>query len=97
LGEEKIMINKELHGLIKDFFKRGEFNGSVLVAKDGEITYKDGFGFANMEWGIPNRSETKHKIGSLTKQFTSFLIFLLHEDKKIDFHDTISDYLTYFL
>ncbi len=28
----------------------GDFNGSVLVARDGHILYERGFGFANLEW-----------------------------------------------
>ena len=36
-----------------------QFNGSVLVAVDGEIIYKKGFGYANMDWEIPNKPDTK--------------------------------------
>ena len=36
-----------------------QFNGSVLVAVEGEVIYKKGFGYANMDWKIPNQSDTK--------------------------------------
>jgi CubicO group peptidase (beta-lactamase class C family) len=69
------------------------FNGSVLVAEHGEVLFKDGYGLANMEWDIPNTSETKHRIGSVTKQFTGMLILQLAQEGKLDLHTPIINYL----
>ena len=55
----------------------GRFNGAVLVARGDELIYAKGFGFANLEWGVPNTAETKFDIGSISKQFTTALVFLL--------------------
>jgi CubicO group peptidase (beta-lactamase class C family) len=46
-----------------------EFSGSVLVARDGRVIYQHAFGYANIEWKIPNDLQTKFEIGSITKQF----------------------------
>ena len=51
------------------------------------------FGYANMEWKIPNTVDTKFEIGSVTKQFTAMLIVQLAAENKISFTDTISYYL----
>jgi CubicO group peptidase (beta-lactamase class C family) len=59
--------------------KYGQFNGAALVAENGKVIYKNGFGMANMEWGIPNTSETKFRLGSITKQFTAMLTLQLVE------------------
>ena len=48
-----------------------QFNGSVLVTENGKVIYKKGFGFANMDWKIPNAPDTKFRIGSITKQFVA--------------------------
>src|ERR1044072_5736672 len=32
--------------------KYRQFNGSALVAENGKVIYKGGFGLANMEWNI---------------------------------------------
>jgi CubicO group peptidase (beta-lactamase class C family) len=69
------------------------FNGSALVAENGKIIYKGGFGMANMEWGIPNAVDTKFRLGSITKQFTSMLTLQLVEQGKIKLDGKISDYL----
>jgi len=69
------------------------FNGSVLVAENGKVIYKKGFGKANMEWNIPNTPETKFRLGSITKQFTATLILKLVEEGKIKLDGKITDYL----
>ena len=69
------------------------FNGSVLVAQEGEVIYKKGFGVANMEWDIPNQTDTKFRIASVTKPFTAILIMQLVEEGKLDLQVPISTYL----
>ncbi len=71
----------------------GQFNGSVLVAEHGKVIYKKGFGFANMEWNIPNQPDTKFRLGSVTKQFTSMLILQLVQQGKLKLDGKITDYL----
>ena len=69
------------------------FNGSALVAENGKVIYKKGFGLANMEWNIPNTPETRFRLGSITKQFTAALVLQLVEQGKIKLDGKISDYL----
>ena len=89
-GQAKI---EQLDELINLYTEYGQFNGSVLVAEKGEVIYKKGFGLANMEWKIPNQSDTKHRLGSITKQFTSMLILQLVEQGKLKLDVPISTYL----
>jgi CubicO group peptidase (beta-lactamase class C family) len=74
-------------------YKYRQFNGSALVAENGKVVYKNGFGMANMEWGITNTPDTKFRLGSITKQFTSMLTLQLVEQGKIKLDGKISDYL----
>jgi CubicO group peptidase (beta-lactamase class C family) len=48
---------------------------------------------ANMEWDIPNAPNTKHRLGSITKQFTAMLILQLVEEGKLDLESPITTYL----
>ena len=73
--------------------KYRQFNGSALVAENGKIIYKGGFGLANMEWNIPNTPDTKFRLGSITKQFTAMLTLELVEQGKLKLDGKISDYL----
>src|SRR5688572_5492515 len=63
----------KLDVLISKYAEYGKFNGSVLVAENGEIIYKKGFGMASVKWEIPNQSDTKFRLASVTKQFTAML------------------------
>ena len=91
LGQTKIEQLDKLIGLYTEY---GQFNGSVLVAENGNILYKKGFGLANMEWNIPNKANTKHRLGSISKQFTGMLIMQLVEAGKIVLDFPVTTYLT---
>jgi CubicO group peptidase (beta-lactamase class C family) len=77
-------------------FVAGDFNGSVLVARQGHIIYQRAFGFANREWNIPNDLRTKFEIGSMTKQFTALLILQFVNEGRIGLDGDLSDYLPYY-
>ena len=73
--------------------KYRQFNGTALVAENGKVVYKGGFGMANIEWNIPNTPDTKFRLGSITKQFTAMLTLQLVEQGKIKLDGKLSDYL----
>lgn len=82
--------------MMKAYFDFGQFHGSALVAENGKVIYKKGFGKANYEWDIPVEPNTKFRLGSITKQFTAALILQLREEGKIDLNGKLSDYLPYY-
>ena len=84
---------QKIHELISSYAEEGKFNGSVLVAEEGKVIYKSGFGYANHEWSIPNQPDTKHRLASITKQFTAMLIVQLAAENKLDLNAPISTYL----
>ncbi len=86
----------KIEGLLKLYYDYGKFNGTALVAEGGRIIYKKGFGLANMEWNIPNRPDTKFRLGSITKQFTSMLILQLVEEGKLSLDGKLFEYLPYY-
>jgi CubicO group peptidase (beta-lactamase class C family) len=69
------------------------FMGSVLVARDGKVLFERGYGMANLEHGIPNTPQTKFRLGSITKQFTSMAVLMLEERGKLKVDDPICKYL----
>jgi CubicO group peptidase (beta-lactamase class C family) len=86
----------QIDGFVKLWQETGTFNGTVLVAEKGKVIFKKGYGLANMEWNIPHKPDTKFRIGSITKQFTSMLVMQLVEKGKIDLQGKLSDYLPYY-
>lgn len=70
-----------------------QFMGTVLVAQDGKVLLDQGYGFANLEWQIPNTPTTKFRLGSVTKQFTAASILLLEERGKLKVEDPVKKYM----
>jgi CubicO group peptidase (beta-lactamase class C family) len=87
---------EDIDALIKKFEVNEHFNGVVLVAQNGDVLFKKAYGLSNREWDIPNTVDTKFRIGSITKQFTSFLIMQLVEQGKIELAGKLCDYLPYY-
>lgn len=83
----------KIDALIKQYVANRQFNGTVLVAEQGKVIFKKGYGMANMEWNIPNTPDTKFRLGSITKQFTSMLIMQLVEKGKIKLDGKVTDYV----
>jgi len=79
--------------LMAQYHKNNQFMGTVLVAESGKVIYKKGFGYANIEWEIPNTPDTRFRLGSITKQFTAMLILQLVEQGKIKLDGKLTDYL----
>lgn len=69
------------------------FSGVVLVAKGGEPVFRQAFGQADREWGVPNAIDGKFRIGSLTKAFTAAAIMQLHEAGKVDIDESVQRFL----
>lgn len=79
--------------LLSRYHEYAQFNGVALVAADGHVVFERAFGYANMEWKIPNTLQTKFRIGSLTKQFTSMLVMQLVQEGKLRLDGRVTDYL----
>lgn len=83
----------KINNFIQGFYNIKQFNGNVLVSQNGKVIFEKSFGYANFEWNIKNTPETKFRIGSVTKQFTSMLIMQLVQEKRIELHKPINYYL----
>ncbi|MDP5202491.1 serine hydrolase [Flavobacterium sp. DG2-3] len=84
---------QKIEQLLNKYSEYGQFNGSALVAENGKVIFKKGFGSANMEWNIPNQPDTKFRLGSISKQFTALLIVKLAEEGKLKLDVPIATYL----
>ena len=82
-----------LDAISKGYGEKRNFMGTVLVAKGGAILLEKGYGYANLEWDVPNPSDAKFRLGSITKQFTATAILQLQEQGKLSVDDPISKYV----
>jgi CubicO group peptidase (beta-lactamase class C family) len=79
--------------LVDQYCIKHHVNGCVLVAKNDRIVFQKAYGFADFEWNIQNTLETKFKIGSVSKQFTAFVILRLVQEGLLDLHTPIKKYI----
>jgi len=79
--------------IVQSYVTAHQFMGTVLVAKGDKVLLDKGYGYANLEWQIPNTPDTKFRLGSVTKQFTAASILLLEERGKLKTDDLVKKYL----
>jgi CubicO group peptidase (beta-lactamase class C family) len=82
--------------VLSAYAANGDFNGSALVTWQGKVIVEKGYGMANFEWKIPNGPDTKFRLGSITKQFTSMLVMQQVAEGKIKLDGKLSEYLPYY-
>ncbi len=68
----------------------------LAVWHKGEIVFSDGFGFADLEQMVPVDSNTKLRIGSVSKTLTSAAVGKLYEEGKLDLDVPVQKYVSYF-
>lgn len=84
---------REIDDFMNLYCQTWPFSGSVLVSHKGETVFKKGYGLASHEYDIPNTPQTKHRICSITKQFTAMAIMILQERGQLRTEDIAKKYL----
>ena len=69
-----------------------KFMGSVAVSQNKELIYTKSVGFADVEHLIKANENTKYRIASISKTFTTVLIFKAIEEGKLEINQTIDHF-----
>jgi CubicO group peptidase (beta-lactamase class C family) len=93
-GLDPAALQQQIDDLMQGHVKATGFSGTILLAAQGKPLVAGGYGYANIEWQIPNAPDTKFRIGSVTKQFTSMLIMQLREHGKLKVEDSVCMFIT---
>ena len=86
--------NEKIDFVVNKAFEDGDFIGSVLVAKKGDIIYRKNFGMADAEKGVPMSDSTKFLIASISKPVTAILILQLAEQGKVGLNDPLGKFFS---
>ncbi|HET6565251.1 MAG TPA: serine hydrolase domain-containing protein, partial [Xanthomonadales bacterium] len=86
----------QVDAIFADYNQPGSPGCALGVIQDGEFLYRQGYGMANLEYGIPINSATVFRTGSVGKQFTAATIALLAETGTISLDDPLSQYFPEF-
>lgn len=68
------------------------FNGEILIAKDGQIVFEDYHGIADFRTGARITYETPMHLASISKTFTGMAILHLWEEGKLSLNDYVQKY-----
>jgi CubicO group peptidase (beta-lactamase class C family) len=86
-------LEQEIDSYLAPLVEGNKFSGSILIARGDEILISKGYGMSNWEHQVPNTTNAKFRIASLSKQFTAMAILILQEQNLLSAEDKISKYV----
>lgn len=84
--------DKKLDAYFKEIHRKRNFNGSVLIAKNGKIIYENSFGWADYLHRDSLTIKSKFQLASVSKPFTGTAILMLAEQGKLKLNQTVQDF-----
>jgi CubicO group peptidase (beta-lactamase class C family) len=66
---------------------------AVMVIQDGAILKRAAYGMADLERGVPIRTDTAFRLASVTKQFTAMAIMMLQEQGRLAYDDPVARFV----
>lgn len=82
----------KIDSLLNYLYNNNKFMGSVAIQEKGNIVFQKAYGYAEVESKTKATPKSKYKIGSITKMFTSVIIFQLIEEKKLKLDTKLSEF-----
>lgn len=79
--------------LMGTMYERGQFNGNVMVIKEGKVVYQGSFGIKNIDPVDSLSLGDRFRLASVSKQFTAAAIVQLKEQDKLDYDQDIRDFI----
>jgi D-alanyl-D-alanine carboxypeptidase len=92
-GLDDAQIVSKLEQYLGERAAAGDFSGSVLLARKGDILFAQTYGLADKEKGLKNTLDTPINLGSMNKMFTGLAIARLVARDKLAYTDTVGKYL----
>jgi CubicO group peptidase (beta-lactamase class C family) len=85
-----------LDSLFQTQYRHQQLNGSVLVAREGQVIYRQAFGFRDLKNHQVNSTGTLFNLASISKTFTSTAILQLVDAGKLKLDDAFAKYFNDF-
>jgi CubicO group peptidase (beta-lactamase class C family) len=95
-SEKETIEPTDLEMLITDLAEKNGLNGNVFFARSGNILYENSFGYSDFRKNRPLTLESVFQLASVSKQFTSMGIMILHDEGKLRFEDPVCKYIKTF-
>jgi CubicO group peptidase (beta-lactamase class C family) len=86
-------LSQAVTHLLEAYHQKGQFDGSILIAKGDQVIFSQEYGFANRQFKVPVTDSTKFQIGSITKLYTTIMLLKLQEERKLNIDSSLYHYL----
>ncbi len=84
--------SEKIDELLSMLHNQQQFNGSIIIAEKGKITFKKSYGAANQETNRTVDENTVFELASVSKQFTAMGIVILKERGKLSYDDKLTKF-----
>jgi len=81
-----------LDSIFENLDTYNRFMGSIAISHNNALVYQKSVGYGNISENIKSTENSKYRIGSISKTFTSTLIFMAVEENKLNLNQTIDRY-----
>lgn len=95
-AQEKAAYSAAVKRMYDSMLGKHGFNGSILVAKNGEVLFEDYHGYSNLHTKDTITPTTPFHIASVSKTFTGMAIMKLYEEDKLNLDDSLQVFFPQF-
>lgn len=95
-ADEKSYYEERVHQMYDSILLKHNFNGSIIVAKNGEVLLEDYHGYADFATKDTLTANSTFHLASVSKTFTGTAILKLWEQKKLNIDDSLQVFFPQF-
>ncbi|MDE2753883.1 MAG: serine hydrolase, partial [Gemmatimonadota bacterium] len=88
-------LARGIDAVFADMDRPGSPGATVSVIRDGEIVFSRGYGYAQIEHGVPVTPTTVFHVASVSKQFTAMAVTLLAAEGALSLDDPVQRHLDF--
>ncbi|RPD39723.1 serine hydrolase [Chitinophaga barathri] len=87
-------VSVRIDSMLSFYHRNGQFNGTALIKTGNNVILSKSYGYADKDRHITADSNTRYRIGSLSKPFTAMVILQLAQEGKLSLKDSIGKFLS---
>lgn len=93
LAQNGDRYTQRVDSIFAQWARPGSPGAAVVVVREGRILFEKGYGYANLEQGIPVTPATVFDLASVSKQFAGLAIAMLVDQGRIKLTDDVRKYI----
>lgn len=91
-SQDKALASK-FEQYVHPYVETNNFSGQILISQKGKVLFHKAYGFANMEFKVPNDLNIVFHLASISKTFTAAAILILEQKGLVATSDFVSKYV----